>query len=310
MTDIMASNGVIHVINKVLLPSIADIATTDGRFGSLVAAAVLADTATPVSPNLVAALDNDTAEFTVFAPIDSAFTGLVTDLGVKSGITMLADFKPYQVIPVLNYHLVAGKKPAAMLMTGTLTTRGGTVAVVNTAGAVTVDGNPVILANIIARNGYIHVINKVLLPSIVDVATTDMAFSTLADAIVRTDATAATPKLIPLLDGPGAFTVFAPTNMAFMAPGLVVPAAGQALTDLIAYHGVNNKVYASEAIAFPATGTDVQTLLATKKVKVSASGTPKAVFVGDSTATKAKVIVTDVFTSNGVIHAIDKVLIP
>ncbi len=69
--DVAASNGVIHVIDSVLLPSIADVATTAPGFTSLTAAVTLADTATP-SPGFVASLDDDTATLTVFAPTDAA----------------------------------------------------------------------------------------------------------------------------------------------------------------------------------------------------------------------------------------------
>lgn len=314
--DVAASNGVIHVIDAVILPSITDIATTDSRFSSLAAALTLADTATP-SPNLVATLDNDAAAggFTVFAPTNDAFTGLVnalkgSDNGATTGIAALTDFRPDQVIPVLTYHVIGGAQvKAAQVMTGSADTLGGKVALEKTGAAVKVDAANVIIADVLASNGVIHAIDAVILPSITDVVTTDARFASLKGAVLAADGDAATmPKVAAALDGAGPFTLFAPNAAAFTALG--TPPSGQALTNVLLYHAVPGApVFAATALGLMAPLT-ANTALAGKTLEVNAEGTPKGVTVKDSTTTKANVVGTNLFTGNGVIHVVDKVLIP
>lgn len=314
--DVAASNGVIHVIDQVILPSITDIATTDARFSSLAAALTLADTASP-SPGLVAALDDDAAAggFTVFAPTNDAFTALVTalkgsDNGATTGIAALTDFRPDQVIPVLTYHVIGGAQvKAAAVMTGTADTLGGKVALTKTGAAVKVDDANVIIADVLASNGVIHAIDAVILPSITDVVTTDARFAALKGAVVAADSDmATTPKVGAALDGAGPFTLFAPNAAAFTALG--TPPSGQALTDVLLYHAVpGSPVFAATALALTSPLT-ANTALTGKSFEVNAEGTPKGVTVKDSTTTKANVVGTNVFTANGVIHVVDKVLIP
>lgn len=314
--DVTASNGVIHVIDQVLLPSITDIATTDARFSRLAAALTLADTASP-SPGLVAALDDDAATggFTVFAPTNDAFTGLVnalkgSDNGATTGIAALTDFRPDQIIPVLTYHVIGGNSvKAADVTTGSADTLGGKVALTKTGAAVKVDAANVIIADVLASNGVIHAIDAVILPSITDVVTTDARFAALKGAVVAADSDMATsPKVGAALDGAGPFTLFAPNAAAFTALG--TPPSGQALTDVLLYHAVpGNPVYAATALGL-SSPLAAPTALASKSIEVNAEGTPKGVTVKDSTATKANVVGTDIFTENGVIHVVDKVLIP
>ncbi len=316
IANLIASNGVIHVIGSVLLPSIADIATTTPAVSNLVAAVVLADTASS-SPNLVATLDNDAAaKVTVFAPTDAAFATLVNTLkgndnGAATGISALNSFRPDQVLPVLTYHVATGSYFAAQVPTTAtaIDTLGGKVTVQRTGNAVTVDGVSVAAANLFASNGVIHVIGAVLLPSITDVVTTSAQFSSLKAAVVAADgANGTTPKVGGALDGTGQFTLFAPSNAAFTALGTAP--SGQALTNVLLYHAVPGApVYAAAALGLSAPLV-APTALATKTISVTAEGTPKAVKIADSTSTKATVTGVNFFTSNGVIHQIDKVLIP
>ncbi len=314
--DVQASNGVIHVIDRVILPSIADIATTTPALSSLVAAAALADTATP-SPGLVGALDDDAfGPITVFAPTNAAFTGLVTalqgsDNGATTGITGLTSLRPDQVLPIINYHLIPSTVMAAAVpASANVDTLGGKVAVTRTGSAVTVDGVSVVTADLLASNGVVHVIGAVLVPSITDVVTTDARFSALKGAVVAADGdTTTTPKVGAALDGTAQFTLFAPTNAAFTALGSGAP-SGQALTNVLLYHAVPGApVYAATALGLTAPLT-APTAFGTQALEVNAEGTPKGVTVKDTTATKANVVGTNLFTSNGVIHVVDKVLIP
>jgi transforming growth factor-beta-induced protein len=314
--DVKASNGVIHAIDQVILPSALDIVTTDTRFSSLAAAATLADTAMP-SPNLITTLDNDAlpSRVTIFAPTNDAFTALVTalkgnDNGATTGITALTSFRPDQVVPVLAYHVlpatVFAKDVPASAKVDSL---GGKVAVAKSGSSVTVDGVSVVIADIVASNAVIHVISGVLVPSITDIVTTSSRLSSLRGAVLAADgASGTTPKVADALDGTAKFTLFAPSNAAFTALGTAP--TGQALTDVLLYHAVpGNPVYAATALALTAPLT-AQTALTNETIAVAAEGSPRGVTIADSTATKAKVTVTNLFAANGVIHIIDKVLIP
>lgn len=314
--DVSASNGVVHAIDKVLLPSITDIATTTPAVSSLVAALTLADTGSP-SPGLVAALDNDAAaKVTVFAPTDAAFTALVTalkgnDNGAATGITALTSFTPALVLPVLAYHVATARYLASQVPTAAtaIDTLGGKVTVQRTGAAVTVDGVNVATANLLASNGVIHIIGSVLVPSITDVVTTSSKLSSLKTAVLAADGASGTaPKIATVLDGAGPFTLFAPSNAAFTALGTAP--TGQALTNVLAYHAVPGApVYAAAALGLTAP-LIATTALTGKTLTVTAEGMPKQVKLADSTANKATVTEVNYFTSNGVIHVVDKVLIP
>ncbi len=151
--DVMATNGVIHVIDKVLLPaSIVDIASNDASFSTLVAALVKAD--------LVGTLSGD-GPFTVFAPTNEAFAALFTTLGV-SGIS---DLTKEQLVPILLYHVVSGNVLSTSLSSGNVATLNPATISIAVGSGVTINGNTnVVAADVQGTNGVIHVINKVLLP--------------------------------------------------------------------------------------------------------------------------------------------------
>jgi transforming growth factor-beta-induced protein len=163
------SNGVIHVIDNVLLPpsitganapaqpNIVEIAVNDGRFTTLVAAVQAA--------GLVNALSGG-QELTVFAPTDAAFTALLNELGLTAD-QLLANTD--LLTTVLTYHVVPGEVPAAAIINaGSVsapTLNGATIQAQASGGGVLLNGNTnVIIADIDASNGIVHVIDKVLLP--------------------------------------------------------------------------------------------------------------------------------------------------
>jgi len=150
--DLMASNGVIHVIDKVLLPnSVVDLASNNGTFSILVEALVKAE--------LVSTLSS-AGPFTIFAPTNAAFTSLFTTLGVP-GISALTK---EQLTPILLKHVVSGNVVSTDLTTGMVMTLNGNISV-NVGSGVTINGNTnVILADVQGTNGVIHAIDKVLLP--------------------------------------------------------------------------------------------------------------------------------------------------
>lgn len=171
--DISASNGVIHKIARVLLPPSGDIVATAQAPGSgldsLVKAVVVASTAPGGDPTLVTALQN--ATLTVFAPNNAAFTNLLSALGVKD----ISEIPVATLVAVLKYHVVAGRAFSSDLSNGSLMMLAGGNTTVNltngTNGGPTITGSGnggnkanIIATNIMARNGVVHVIDRVLLP--------------------------------------------------------------------------------------------------------------------------------------------------
>lgn len=155
ITDIEASNGVIHVIDAVILPEsrdIVDIAAEDGRFSTLVTAVEAA--------GLVDALKGE-GPLTVFAPTDDAFAALPE--GTLEAL--LADIPA--LTEILLYHVVEGKVRAADVVSlseaPTLQGMSATISVED--GKVFVDNAQVIITDIEASNGVVHVIDAVIIPA-------------------------------------------------------------------------------------------------------------------------------------------------
>ena len=247
--------------------------------------------------NLVATLQGD-GPFTVFAPTDQAFADAGIDLdsfNTDAEIAALTD--------ILLYHVYSGAVYAADV------TDGLTVAMVNgddltfsvVDGTVSMgDGSTVTTADVVASNGVIHVIDKVLMPpaDIFDIPTTAQGTG-IHDSLV---AAVIQAELLATLQGDGPFTVFAPTDQAFADAGIDLAAldneAGKAaLTDILLYHVVSGSV-ASSAV------TDGMTAAAVNGYDLTFS-VGEGVMVND-----ANVILADVMATNGIIHVIDKVLMP
>lgn len=131
--------------------------------------------------------------------------------------------------------------------------------------------------------------------SIVDIAVSDSNFSSLVDAVVSQD-------LASTLDGPGSFTVFAPTNDAFSdLPGYVGDAIakdGSLLTDILLYHVAGEELFSGDVLA----KKNIKTLQG-EKVRVSSND--DGAFVNSS-----ELVALDIDADNGVVHVIDRVLLP
>ena len=356
-SDLMASNGIIHAIDKVLMPpgDVADIPTVASGTGvhdSLVAAVIQAE--------LLATLQGD-GPFTVFAPTDDAFAAAGIDLAAldnDEGKATLTD--------ILLYHVYAGSVVAGDITEGMMATmaNGDDVTFTLEGGLMVNDAN-IYPADVTASNGIIHVIDKVLMPPAdpvgdicynmvshtivpgadmatclsymyvedyemngqsftgcyntmthqldavsqeicegyvwtpaVDIAMTAQA-TTIHNSLV---AAVVQAELLATLQGDGPFTVFAPTDDAFAAAGIDLAALdndeGKAtLTDILLYHVVAGDVPSSAV-------TDGMSATAVNGDDLSFS-------VGDGVKVNdANVVLADVPASNGVIHVIDKELMP
>jgi transforming growth factor-beta-induced protein len=150
--DVDVKNGVIHVIDKVLLPpTVVDHALANDNFSILVQAVVKAD--------LVNAL-NAEGPYTIFAPTNAAFQELFTQLGV-SGI---GDLTAEQLTPILTYHVVEGNIRSTDLSAGTVPTLNGDITIALSPSPSINSTSQIIATDVQASNGVIHVIDEVLLP--------------------------------------------------------------------------------------------------------------------------------------------------
>jgi transforming growth factor-beta-induced protein len=236
--------------------------------------------------------------FTVFAPTDAAFAKVP-----KATLDALAE-NPPQLKSVLLYHVVPGRVTAAdvVKLTSAKTLDGRSIAIKVADGSVYVDGAKVATPDVMASNGVIHVIDSVLIPkaappakNIVQSAVAAGQFKTLASLLTKAG-------LAGALQGKGPFTVFAPTDAAFAkVPKATLAALGKdkaKLRAVLLYHVVKGKVTAAQAMKLRSAKTLNGKSLA---IHVRAG----KVLVGGATVAKA-----DVNASNGVIHVINKVLIP
>jgi uncharacterized surface protein with fasciclin (FAS1) repeats len=244
--------------------------------------------------------------FTVFAPNNAAFVALLAELKT----TKEALFANTALLTrVLTYHVLAAKVPAAGVPVGkTITTVETGVFKIETTGGlkITDESNRVsniIITDIPASNGVIHAIDKVLLPSDKDIVATAQSvpdFSILVEAVVAAG-------LVSALKAPGPLTVFAPTNAAFAALLTELGVTKDALlantallTKVLTYHVVGARVLKAEVpIGKPITSLQGETFTIDATLKIT-----------DQRARVAGISATDVFASNGVIHVIDKVILP
>ena len=244
--------------------------------------------------------------FTVFAPTDAAFAklppGFIDDL--------LKPENKQKLIHVLLYHVVAGNFTAASIIALNPPVRiptlaGASFLVTKDGDKLKVDNATVIIADVFATNGIIHALDTVLLPppsglDIVDTAIANGNFKTLVKALTAAD-------LVDALKGPGPFTVFAPTDAAFakLPPGviddLLKPENKPKLIELLKYHVVAGNL-TSQAIIDKKPPVRLETL-AGRNVLITLDG--DKLKVNDAT-----VIIPNVFCTNGIIHAIDTVLLP
>ncbi len=280
------------VADFTIAPILSDIPATaagTGNHASLVAALTQA--------NLVTTLQG-TGPFTVFAPTDQAFTDAGIDLA-----SFDTDAENATLVDILTYHVVSGSVASTALSDGLTATalNGDDVTfTVNAAGVQVNDAN-VVTADVATTNGIIHVIDKVLMPpaDLVDiptVATGTGNHTSLVAALTQAN-------LVGTLQGTGPFTVFAPTDAAFTAAGIDLSsfdtdAENATLVDILTYHVVSGSV-ASTALS------DGQTATALNGDDVTFTVNAAGVQVND-----ANVVTADVAASNGIIHVIDKVLMP
>ena len=256
-----------------------------------------------IEAGLVDVLSDTTTTFTVFAPTDDAFYMLPE--GTLDAV--LADNE--LLTSILTYHVVDGTALSTDLVDGTIveTLNGGSVTVTIDTTGVFINDAQVIIADIVADNGVVHVIDAVLLPvvettTVVDVIIDSEDHTVLELAVVQ-------EELVETLSGEGPFTVFAPTDEAFtaLAEAFNVEVTSllelQNLTDILTYHVVSGTVLSTDL-------TDGMETTALNGGTLTFTVDSMGVEVGTAAVGPAMVIVADIVTDNGVVHVIDAVLVP
>lgn len=305
--DIEASNGVIHIVDAVIgLPTVVDFAIADDTFSTLVTALTRSDLTFDYVTTLSSPAGSSPAPFTVFAPTNDAFGDLLAELGASG----LGDLDEPTLKATLDLHAIAGANVRSSSLTDdmTITTLGGDVTGNVSGGATITDVNGrvsnIVVVDVQAANGVIHVIDKVILPqqpSIAGLAIATPDLSILVDALSRAG-------LVQTMSYPGDYTVFAPTNTAFTnflsANGFAslddVPV--DVLTQVLLNHVVIGGVMSTEL------STTYISTLATK----AGTDLNLSMFVDTSSGVTlngvSNVSTPDIEATNGVIHIVDAVI--
>ncbi|MBO9651440.1 MAG: fasciclin domain-containing protein [Variovorax sp.] len=245
--------------------------------------------------------------FTLFAPNDAAFAALLGELGTTKD-ALLSD--KALLSAVLKYHVLNAAVRKADIPSGkAIEPLGGGFFKIETQGASAriTDGRNrvtnIIATDITAQNGVVHVIDRVLLPANKDIVQTAQgvpSLSILVEAVVAAD-------LVATLQGPGPFTVFAPSNDAFVALlselGITKDAllADKALlTKVLTYHVLPKRVLKAEIpLNSPIATVQGQSITINSNLQII-----------DQRGRTSGISATDIFNTNGVVHLIDKVLLP
>lgn len=246
-------------------------------------------------------------EYTLFAPSDDAFlaAGFTVDAIARAPKDLLTS--------ILLYHVVGAKVPAAGVPSGLgstpVKTLNGKNIYVNKKGSnVFINAGKVTYADVFAGNGVVHVVDKLLLPpsgNIVETLINDPKFSLLVTAVVT--ASKGTANVAQLLSAEGPYTVFAPTNEAFLKLGLNEDAIKNSKPDdllpILGYHVIGASVFStdlSEGIK--------PTMFLSGSTTITLAGGPK--IQGSGNDNPVNITKTDVVTTNGVIHVVDGVILP
>ncbi len=301
-TDLKAVNGVVHKIDAVIVPSepqlilgtVLQPAYFNRNFTTLVAAVKKA--------GLVTTLANNTAQFTVFAPTNQAFTNANIDVNALTA---------EQLTPVLTYHVLNSEVLSTALPTTgatatAITTLNGNFYLTNKGNGVFINGTTqVTTTDLNVANGVVHVIDGVLLPptsTIVELAVA--GYSELAAALTEAG-------LVDAINASADLTVFAPTNDAFAALYAYLGVSNateidDATLDAVLKHHVISagRVFSSDLAA-----GSVTTLGGTS-FSVAINGTTVTLEDSDPDLADATVTAVNVLATNGVVHQINGIILP
>lgn len=291
--------------------TITDAVVNGATFSTLEAAVVKAGLAETLK---------GTGPFTVFAPDNDAFAA--------SGITSIDGYSADSLKRIILYHALASKILAANVPAGpnekveTANSPKDSIFVTKNANGVFVNGIKVKTADVPADNGVIHVIEKVLIPSFgrnvvaraIAASGGDNGLDSLVSAVVRAEGSY--PGLVNLLSTTK-LTVFAPTNKAFrdlltaLGASKVADIPIATLYAVLTYHVVGARAFSSDLAngALPMFANGSTTISLTGPTIKGANGVLN-LSVGGTTNNTANIIATNILCTNGVVHVIDRVLLP
>lgn len=284
--------------------TITGVATANANLSSLVAALNKAGLATTLQ---------GAGPFTVFAPTNEAFSAFLTANGFKS-----LDSVPVPVLKeLLLNHVISGTAKSTSLTNnsyvktlakGSASMSNNLSMFISTSAGVKLNGVAMVTTpDVNASNGVIHIVDKVIgLPTIVTHATANPNFTSLVGALTGPGQ----PDFVSILSGTGPFTVFAPTNDAFaslnteLAPGGIAAVPAANITKTLQYHVASGNVLAASLTE----GQVVNSITApVQSFTIMLTGGAK---IKDANNRMSNITATDVQCANGVIHVVDKVLLP
>ena len=235
-------------------------------------------------------------QLTIFAPTDDAFAALgLTPKNIAS-VPNLAE--------ILLYHVFPGMVYSGQLSNGFFETAGGAYAQIDLVGGAKINDANILKTDIKARNGVIHIIDKVMFPpdkNLVELALSfNPEFSILVQAVIKAG-------LTDVLATGGPYTIFAPTNAAFVdllgflgATSLDdIPVA--LLTKVLLYHVVEGKVFSSDLSSGPVSTLNGDFELTLEELRITDLNGRDAFLVPS---------LLNVQATNGVVHVIDRVILP
>jgi transforming growth factor-beta-induced protein len=299
--------------------TLIDVAGRSGEISALVPAARRA--------GLEAALSAAAAGLTVMAPSNEAWGLLSGQLGFNSIQAMIDALPPATLEAILRYHVLPTQLTREQLVAGgasqpTLLVQNGAnvpLALDFSSGLQITDpvgrealGN---LFNIVADNGLFHVIDRVLLPAglltvLQTVSSNPERFRGLISAFDRAPNVAGSvpPSVRATLnDSSAQLTLFAPLNEAFVPLAASLATLTSAQVDTVLRHHVLGQRVLSSQVPF---GTPVATASG-QTITILNNATPPAIAtIDDSTSTNANIVAVDILCANGVVHVVDKVLVP
>ncbi|MFV8363659.1 fasciclin domain-containing protein [Flavobacterium sp. ZT3P35] len=295
-------------------PTIANIAVTNSAFSTLEAAAIQGGVAVVLSNKNAG---DPSGNFTVFAPINDAFARLgLVDAGSLGALnnTFLTN--------TLLYHVSNANLPSSQIMAGGTSgsaLQGLTRRFISRGNDKYINGSKIVITDVSASNGTVHAIDKVMLATGANIVASAQAvagggvfkkpeLTFLVAAVVRSGLAAT------LSDPTANFTIYAPTDAAFIAAGFPNVAAVSAadptfLQTVLLNHAVGRTgaikgKFTSEQTAL----TEMTAGGGTLTYSAFANGT--FTVKSNGTATPANMVIPDIQCTNGVVHVIDKVLVP
>ena len=301
--DVDAANGVVHVVDQVIgLPTIVDHAVNNPSFSQLVGALTANGNTT-----FTDLLSGTTTDYTVFAPVNDAFTAFTNP-------------NDNDINNVLAYHVIPSTAAFSSELMNMYVTTAGTNAdgdalsqYINTDNGVSINGSSnVAVADVVAVNGVVHAVDAVIdLPTVVTFAAADPNFSTLVQALTELTPSVPFVDVLSAQDGNGndPFTVFAPTNDAFSALA-AIPAEAD-LIPILQHHVIAGANIRSNDLIEGGTTVTPATLEG-DSFSITLPGTEGNIAdVTDGAGNDGiGLIAVNVQANNGVIHVLDTVLLP